>query len=174
MSASVGHAENSADGEHAHPPVIANGHANGYQNGVVANGHVGVDKDDDTRSTCSEQAPGAQWAPVTGAWRALRRQLLASRAPPAVPELFRTPAGVPALHGVAHQISEEQMERIKLTEGGGGNKDMGASTLPSSLCPTPSPTVSDRPIMLAQVHHPASIRLQAVFFSSVAWLTGCL
>ena len=38
----------------------------------------------------------------------------------------RTPDGVPALHGVAHQISEEQMERIKETEGGGGNKDMGA------------------------------------------------
>ena len=38
----------------------------------------------------------------------------------------RTPDGVPALHGVAHQISEEQMERIKQTEGGGGNKDMGA------------------------------------------------
>ena len=37
----------------------------------------------------------------------------------------RTSDGVPALHGVAHQISEEQMERIKETEGGGGNKDMG-------------------------------------------------
>ncbi len=33
---------------------------------------------------------------------------------------------MPALHGVAHQISEEQMDRIKETEGGGGNKDMGA------------------------------------------------
>ena len=40
--------------------------------------------------------------------------------------VLRTPAGVPALHGVAHQISEEQMDRIKQTEGGGGNKDMGA------------------------------------------------
>ena len=131
VSASVGPpAEGSVDGEHAHVHVIANGHANGYhQDAVVANGHVDAEKDDDARSNSSEEAPGKHWASAADAWQALRRLLLCSRAPPAVPALYTTPAGVPALHGVAHQISEEQMDRIKLTEGGGGNKDMGTVSL---------------------------------------------
>ena len=133
VSASVGPPEDSNASEHAHVHGLASGHANGHENGVVANGHAGADKDTDTRSTCSERPPATHWARAAGAWQALRGLLLCSRAPPAVPALFRTPAGVPALHGVAHQISEEQMERIKLTEGGGGNKDMGKRTPPSPL-----------------------------------------
>ncbi len=87
----MGSTNGGAGGEkaHAHTNGTMNGHANGLTNGHAADG-----KDtDDADSLCSERpAAAGSWAPVAGAWQALRRQLLCSRAPPAVPELFRRAA----------------------------------------------------------------------------------
>ena len=85
MGSTKGSAEGDRTQVHAHADGVTNGYANG-----LANGHA-ADKDtDDVDSHCSERpAAAGPWAPVAGAWRALRRQLLCSRAPPAVPAIYR-------------------------------------------------------------------------------------
>ena len=91
VEASVGSTKDGHGGEKAH--AHATGTMNGHTANGLTNGHA-ADKDTDDVESHSSERPAAAgaWAPVAGAWQALRRQLLCSRAPPAVPELFRRAA----------------------------------------------------------------------------------
>ena len=85
----MGGTDAAADTKRANGHVHANGDTNGYHQNGLANGHAAGEDADDKDSHCSEKPAARTWAPVAGAWQAVRQQLLCSRTPPAVPEIYR-------------------------------------------------------------------------------------